>query len=120
MATSKTRSTRRAPSKKMAKAKRNKVMVKRTRTKATKANGKVTKANRKARKNGHGGGKALTDFGNAQKLRVLKPKEIPSRRGCFKTGQTVSACLASQKANGYRGRRKFIRTQIAAGRVSLK
>jgi hypothetical protein len=116
----KTRSTRRKTSKTKAKAQRGKAAVKR----ASKANGKVKarKANRKSRKaaNGHGGGgKALSDFGNSAKLRVLKPKEIPSRRVCFTTGMTVLQCLNHQKAKGFRGRRKFIRAQIAQGRVSL-
>ena len=84
--------------------------------KSRKANGKATKA---TKANGNGGGKALSDFGNAAKLRVLKAKEIPARASCFKTGQTVSANLAAQKAKGFRGRRKFIRAQIAQGRVSL-
>jgi hypothetical protein len=118
---SKTRSKRKAPSKARAKAQRAKASVKR----ASKANGKASKAkarkaNGKARKtNGAGGGKALSDFGNAAKLRVLKPKEIPARAGCFRTGQTVSANLAAQKAKGFRGRRKFIRAQVAQGRISL-
>ncbi len=120
----KTKTEKRKPSKAKAKAQRDKASVKR----ASKANGKASKvkaskANRKARKaskaNGNGGGKALSDFGNAAKLRVLKPKEIPARNACFKTGQTVSACLAAQKAKGFRGRRKFIRAQIAQGRISL-
>lgn len=89
---------------------------------AKKANGKAKPIkSRKAKKtNGNGGGKALSDFGNNAKLRVLKPKEIPARTACFKTGQTVSACLAAQKAKGFRGRRKFIRAQIAQGRISLR
>lgn len=121
MATSKkTRSSAKAPSKAKAKAQREKASVKRSNGKAVKAKAKSRKANGKA--NGtvrKGGGKALSDFGNAAKLRVLKAKEIPARAGCFKTGQTVSACLAAQKAKGFRGRRKFIRAQIAQGRISL-
>ena len=114
----KTRNARRKPSKGKAKAQRGKAAVKRANKprKAAKPS-KPRKGNGKA--NGRGGGKALSDFGNASKLRVLKPKEIPSRAVCFKTGQTVSACLAAQKAKGFRGRRKFIRAQIAQGRVSL-
>ena len=83
--------------------------------------GVTPKKGRKAasKRKGNGGGKALKDFGNEAKLRVLKPREI-TRTGVFKTGQTVSQNLAAQKAKGYRGRRKFIRTQIAAGRVSLR
>lgn len=117
MSTTKTHTTRSKPSqaKLIAKSHRDKAMVKRSNRKA---NAKATKANGKARK-ANGGGKALKDFGNDAKLRVLKPKEIPARVGCFKTGQTVSACLAAQKSKGYRGRRKFIRAQIAQGRVSL-
>ncbi len=124
MATTKTE-TRKA-SKAKAKAARGKATVKRTAKasrKASKANGKARKArkgNGKARKgNGAGGGKALKDFGNDAKLRVLKAKEIPARAACFKSGKTVSACLAAQKAAGFRGRRKFIRAQIAQGRISL-
>lgn len=81
-----------------------------------KANGTASKPKKASRK---GGGKALTDFGNASKLKVLNGKEIPSRSNCFKTGQTVSACLAAQKVAGFRGRRKFIRAQIAQNRISL-
>ena len=89
-----------------------------SKAKASKAkgNGNASKPSKASRK---GGGKALTDFGNASKLRVLNGKEIPSRSACFKTGQTVSACLAAQKAKGFRGRRKFIRAQVSQGRVSL-
>lgn len=126
MATStKTRTSKRQPSKEKAKAQKVKASVKRSNRKAngkaSKANGKAKRKSSKSRKtNGHaGGGKALTDFGNDAKLRVLKAKEIPARAGCFKTGQTVSANLAAQKSKGYRGRRKFIRAQIAQGRVSL-
>ena len=115
-----TRTTRRKPSKAKAKAQRDKAAVKRS-TKAA----KTKKVNRKGKgrksANGHtGGGKALSDFGNTAKLRVLKPKEIPARSACFKTGETVSACLTAQKAKGFRGRRKFIRAQITQGRVSLR
>ena len=114
----KTRSEKRKPSKAKAKAKASKASAKRSNGKAVRAKAKSRKANGKAR-NGAGGGKALSDFGNAAKLRVLKAKEIPARAGCFKTGQTVSANLAAQKAKGFRGRRKFIRAQIAQGRVSV-
>ena len=118
----KTRNEKRAPSKAKAKAARGKASVKRSNRKAAKPS-KASKANGKARKarkgNGAGGGKALKDFGNSAKLRVLKPKEIPARGVCFRTGQTVSANLAAQKAKGFRGRRKFIRAQIAQGRISL-
>ncbi|NGX42285.1 MAG: hypothetical protein K940chlam7_00563 [Chlamydiae bacterium] len=124
--TTKTKTETRKPSKAKAKGARAKASVKRSAKasrKASKANGKArkaSKASRKARKgNGAGGGKALSDFGNDSKLRVLKAKEIPARNACFKTGQTVSACLAAQKAKGFRGRRKFIRAQIAQGRISL-
>ncbi len=116
MKTKEGRAARKAPSKAKAKSARAKASVKRAAKagrKPSKANGK---ANGKARK---GGGKALSDFGNAAKLRVLNGKEIPSRALCFKTGQTVSANLAAQKAKGFRGRRKFIRAQIAQGRVSV-
>ena len=116
-----TKTTKRQPSKAKAKAAREKASVKRSNRKAgrkaSKANGKARKASRKG--NGAGGGKALPDFGNAAKLRVLKPKEIPARNACFKTGQTVSACLAAQKAKGFRGRRKFIRAQVSQGRISV-
>ena len=108
-----TKTETRKPSKAKAKGARAKASAKRS-------NGKAVRAKAKARKaNGAGGGKALSDFGNAAKLRVLKAKEIPARAGCFKTGQTVSANLAAQKAKGFRGRRKFIRAQIAQGRISL-
>ena len=112
----KTKTETRKPSKAKAKAQRGRKAVKRT----AKASHKASKG-RKARKvNGHGGGgRALSDFGNDSKLRLLKPKEIPSRVGCFKTGQTVSACLAAQKAKGFRGRRKFLRAQVSQGRISL-
>ncbi len=123
MKTEKTRNEKRKPSKDKASAKRAKASVKRNRKASnSKANGKARKASKKTRKaNGkaNGGGKALSDFGNAAKIRVLKAKEIPMRGLCFKTGQTVSACLAAQKAKGYRGRRKFIRAQIGFGRISL-
>ena len=109
----KTKTETRKPSKAKAKAKRDNASVKRSNRKARKAR----KANGKA--NGKGGGKALSDFANDSKLRVLKGKDIPSRRDCFKTGQTVSACLAAQKAKGFRGRRKFIRAQVSQGRVSV-
>jgi len=112
----KTKTETRKPSKVKAKAARAKASVKRSAKGARKA----SKANGKARKgNGTGGGKALSDFGNDSKLRVLKPKEIPARKDCFKTGQTISTCLAAQKAKGFRGRRKFIRAQVSQGRVSL-
>ena len=113
-----TKTASRKTSKANGKAIRGKAAVKRA-AKATKTSKgrKATKANGKART---GGGKALTDFGNDSKLRILKAKDIPARSGCFKTGQTVSACLAAQKAKGFRGRRKFIRVQIAQGRVSLR
>lgn len=125
--TTKTKTETRKPSKAKAKGARAKASAKRSNGKAVrakakaskangKANGKARKANGKART---GGGKALSDFGNTAKLRVLKAKEIPARAGCFKTGQTVSANLAAQKAKGFRGRRKFIRAQISQGRVSL-
>ena len=113
----KTKTETRKPSKAKAKAQRGKASVKRSNRKAvSKANGKARKS-RKA--NGSGGGKALSDFGNDSKLRVLKAKEIPARGDCFKTGQTVSANLAAQKAKGFRGRRKFIRAQVSQGRISL-
>ncbi len=100
---------------------------------ATKKSRKAKKANGKATGNGaapkprktrtakvrRGGGKALSDFTNENRLRVLKPRLI-TRTGCFKNNQTIEACLAAQKAKGFRGRRKFIRTQISAGRVALK
>lgn len=105
----KTRTSRKAPAKSKAKVLRGKAAVKRS-TKVRKAS--------KATKNS-GGGKALPDFSNTQKLRVLKAKEIPSRAGCFKTGMTVAGCLTAQKSKGFRGRRKFLRVQISAGRVSL-
>ena len=66
-----------------------------------------------------GGGAALKDFGNDWVVKVLKRAEIPSRVEAFKSGQTVSQNLAKQKAGGYRGRRKFLRAQKAAGRVSI-
>lgn len=68
-----------------------------------------------------GGGRALGDFTNDQRLAVVRGKrpEI-SRAECFRSGMTVSQCLTAQKTAGYRGRRKYIRTQIAAGRVTLK
>ena len=117
-----TKTETRAPSKAKAKAARAKASKARSSGKAARAKAKASKANGKARKASKaraGGGKALPDFGNDSKLRVLKAKEIPSRANCFKTGQKVSACLAAQKAKGFRGRRKFIRAQIAQGRVSL-
>ncbi len=121
--------TRKASKAKASKA-RAKASKARANGKALKAKGKASKAKGKASKgNGNaskpskasrrGGGKALSDFGNSAKLRVLNAKEIPSRRACFKTGQTVSANLAAQKTAGFRGRRKFIRAQIAQGRISL-
>lgn len=116
----KTKTEKRKPSKAKAKAARGKASAKRSNGKAVRAKAKSRKANGKA--NGaarKGGGKALSDFGNAAKLRLLKPKEIPARNACFKTGQTVAANLAAQKAKGFRGRRKFIRAQIAQGRVSV-
>lgn len=66
-----------------------------------------------------GGGAALSDFLNSDKLRVLKGREI-SRKGIFRNGQTVEQNLALQKKAGLRGRRKYIRTQIAAGRVAIQ
>ncbi len=119
-----TKTENRKASKAKAKAKASKASVKRA-SKASKASGKASKAkaskaSRKASKaTRKGGGKALSDFGNNAKLRVLNAKEIPSRRACFKTGQTVAANLTAQKSAGFRGRRKFIRAQIAQGRVSL-
>ncbi len=111
-----TKTAKRKASKSKAKAARAKASAKRSNGKAVRAKAKGRKANGKART---GGGKALSDFGNDSKLRVLKAKEIPSRAACFKTGQKVSACLAAQKAKGFRGRRKFIRAQISQGRVSV-
>ena len=124
MKKSTTRKTREAPAKKREKAQREKSSVKRATkaaTRADKAPRKPSKGKkaRKGRKAASGGGKALGDFTNSQKLRVLKPKEI-SRKACFKTGQTVAANLALQKAKGFRGRRKYLRTQIANERVSLR
>ncbi len=84
-----------------------------------KANGKAKVRKTRTAKVRRGGGKALSDFTNEARLRVLKPRLI-TRTGCFKNNQTVASCLAAQKAKGFRGRRKFIRTQIAAGRVALK
>jgi len=118
-----TKTETRKASKAKAKANRTKAAEKRSGAKAVKAKAKVRKANGKARKAAKarkGGGKALSDFANDMKLRVLKKKEIPSRADCFKTGQTVSANLSAQKEAGFRGRRKFIRAQIAADRVSLQ
>lgn len=119
----KTKTETRKASKASKKAERAEASAKRSNTKAVRAKAKGAKANGKARKaskaTAKGGGKALSDFGNGSKLRVLKGKEIPSRRDCFKTGQTVSACLAAQKEAGFRGRRKFIRVQVSQGRVSL-
>ncbi len=122
----KTKTETRKPSKAKAKGARAKASAKRSNGKAARAKAKASKANGKARKaskaNGKvrkGGGKALPDFGNGAKLRVLKAKEIPARNACFKTGQTVSACLAAQKNAGFRGRRKFIRAQVSQGRISL-
>ncbi len=119
----KTKTETRKASKASKKADREKASAKRSNGKAVRAKAKGAKANGKARKaskaTAKGGGKALPDFGNGSKLRVLNAKEIPSRRDCFKTGQTVSACLAAQKAKGFRGRRKFIRAQVSQGRVSL-
>lgn len=136
-----TRSTRRKPSQSTAKAKRQAGSVKR----ATRSNAKADKpvstskprqtarkprkastatrkpAKRTTRKpaTNRGGGRALNDFGNDWKLHVVKKADIPSRGDCFRTGQTVSANLTAQKEAGYFGRRKFLRTQIAAGRVSV-
>ena len=123
----KTKTETRKPSKAKAKAARGKASAKRSNGKAVRAKAAGRPANGKARKangtaNGKartGGGKALSDFGNDSKLRVLKAKEIPARNACFKTGQTVSANLAAQKAKGFRGRRKFIRAQVSQGRISL-
>ena len=124
MKTQITKTETRKASKANGKAKREKASLKRTKGKEAKAKGKARKANGKARKASKatrkGGGKALNDFANDSKIKVLLPKEIPTRAGCFKTGITVSACLANQKAKGFRGRRKFIRAQIAADRVSLR
>lgn len=124
--TKKTRSARKSSTKANGKVKRDKAAVKRSNKsarKATKSNGKANgkvRKTTKGRKAHKGGGRALSDFGNDAKMRVLKLKDIPARAKCFKTGATVSACLAAQKNAGFRGRRKFIRTQIAAGRVTLK
>lgn len=85
-------------------------------TKATKAK-TVRKASKKL--NGRGGGRALADFKDADRITVLKPKEIV-RNGCFRTGQTVIQCLTAQKEAGLRGRRKYIRKQVALGRVAFK
>ena len=116
----KTKTEKRAPSKAKAKGARAKASVKRSNGKAVRAKAKSRKANGAANgKARTGGGKALSDFGNDSKLRVLKPKGIPARKDCFKSGQTVSACLAAQKAKGFRGRRKFIRAQVSQGRISL-
>lgn len=140
MATSQTtRSTRRKPSQTTAKAKRQTAAVKRNTRAASKADKtpstrkpaqtarkprKASTANRKPatkRKasTAKGGGRALSDFGNDWKIRVVKKAEIPSRADCFKTGQTVSRNLEAQKAAGFFGRRKFLRTQIGAGRVTV-
>ena len=115
-----TKTETRKVSRKASKAKRDKASVKRSgkARKASKATDKARKAS-KATKARKGGGKALSDFGNSAKLRVLNAKEIPSRRACFKTGQTVAANLTAQKKAGFRGRRKFIRAQIAQNRVSV-
>ena len=82
---------------------------------------KSTRKTRKAKapRKSNGGGKALPDFGNGDTIKVLKGAEI-ARKGCFRNGQTVAQCLAAQKAKGLRGRRKYIRKQIALGRISLK
>lgn len=68
-----------------------------------------------------GGGRALADFGNDWIVRVIKGKrpEI-SRAETFRSGATVSQCLTAQKNAGYRGRRKYLRTQKAAGRVTIE
>ena len=90
-------------------------------SKARKGNpSKLTKASKaKPSKPRKGGGRALTDFANDNKIKVINRKEIPTRAACFKSGQTVSANLAKQKAAGFKGRRKFIRLQIKENRISL-
>lgn len=91
---------------------------KRTRKPATKAKTAKASTRRKAPVSGtRGGGKALSDFTNAAKIKVLK-RDFP-RVECFRTGQTVEQNLAAQKQKGYRGRRKYIRKQVAMQRISL-
>ncbi len=86
--------------------------------KAKKPTAKKTKAKARKHKARRGGGKALGDFANTAKVKVLKGKDI-ARKACFRTGQTVGQNLAAQKKAKYRGRRKYIRKQIALGRISL-
>ena len=43
-----------------------------------------------------------------------------ARRDCFRTGATVAQCLEAQKAKGFRGRRKYIRKQVALERIALR
>ena len=73
----------------------------------------------KPRKAASGGGKALSDFVNGAKIKVLQSKAI-ARRDCFRTGQTVAQCLEAQKLKGFRGRRKYIRKQVALERIALR
>lgn len=80
-----------------------------------KATPRKTATKRKAAK---GGGKALPDFTNEAKIKVVKGRDI-ARKGCFRSGQTVAQCLAAQKRAGYRGRRKYIRKQVALKRITL-
>jgi hypothetical protein len=99
---------------KVAKAKRSA----KPKAKKAKAATPVRKA-KKARKGNRGGGKALSDFRNTDILKILKGKEI-ARGECFRNGQTVAQCIQAQGKAGYRGRRKYVRKQIALGRISLK
>jgi hypothetical protein len=98
---------------KVAKAKRS------AKPKAKVAKAKRTVKAKKARKGNRGGGKALSDFRNTDILKILKGKEI-ARGECFRNGQTVAQCIQAQGKAGYRGRRKYVRKQIALGRISLK
>lgn len=75
-------------------------------------------AKRTAKPVNRGGGRALGDFKDTDKIRVLKPKEI-ARKDCFRTGQTVRQCITLQGKKGYHGRRKYVRKQIALGRIKL-
>ncbi len=132
-ASTSTRTTRRKPAATKAAATRKASAVKRSNATAAKADTTPAKprttrkratgtrkpAAKKAPVTRRGGGAALKDFGNDWIVKVLKRAEIPSRRETFKSGQTVSQNLAKQKAGGYRGRRKFLRAQKAAGRVTI-
>lgn len=97
-----------------------KTSPKRARKASTGPQKPVRKANGKGKAKGtkRAFGAHLGDFDNDQTIKVLKPKEL-TREACFKTGQTVAQCLTTQKAEGFRGRRKYIRKAREAGRIEI-